>query len=199
MLIGAAIPVPEKHGNVRRRISKDEIVKLLDSGMTQMQVSVLAGVSRERVRQIDLRHSGRTGRERKARNKLDRAFDRWRSIPFVNAAITRGLSVSPIVSDYGRYSPIACLVSEKVVALRTASRNSRYYRYVHIYRPGIECSFAAYTLPDDLGFLIIPEIAYPRKGIDFAIEEPTGNRRGSLGKRHDWRTYINAWHLLEEK
>jgi hypothetical protein len=77
----------------------------------------------------------------------------------------------------------------------------------HVFNRGRYAALRSVSLPADCEYLIvhikkiatwmvIPRAYAPTVQTSFSIQKPDTMRRGANTDRHDWRDYVEAWHLL---
>jgi hypothetical protein len=205
--------------------SYDELKDLFDKGLTQKAIAKLAGVSRERIRQLHAAYFAPfdlSGRERykiitKERQKQKatahaEAIDKLWALKM--AGLEKGLNVEPIITDY---SPVRCYnnlarVNGHLCGVHYAKSTShpsihRSYFNVNISRSLIEnTEFTIIFTGEDarpafiLPSKIISDLQWrgrPHKTIYLPEKKllPYNNQYPKI----DWWNYMEAWHQLEDK
>lgn len=175
----------------RVRADKAEIIAALhNNNRTLADIGAQFGITRERVRQIG------------AAAGINRSFVRARVAaanfqrphcdhPFVLRCCGRGLHCVAL-------SKTVVGVNGKAVRPCMAyARRIGGHVYWSIRRPAEAADYYAFC--SDQFTLIIPGHLAPIKQTMFSASERLPGPKGAYGKRHDYRTYLNAWHYLEEK
>lgn len=172
------IGVPE-HTLVR--VSNVEVAALCNEpGLTHADIGRRLGLSRERVRQIDLQYNNRTARERRPKK-----FPQPKECPFLFACRERGMA--PVAE-----SKNMCVVNGWRCA--SLSAHKRHGKYWSLDMSIQKADFMCYQV--NVGWLIVP--AQRMKGATMVSLNPKPNY-GAKSHNHGWAEFLNAWHLLGVK
>lgn len=196
---------PTHAQGVRHRNAKRLTRWIADESISFAEMSRRLNVSRERVRQLaEQIPKAEKGRERQRKAALRRA----------QAAVTRPDRPGfPIVKELEArriaWRPFRLgntyQFSEKLLRLGSPPRLTcslqRYCKklegYYNINKATNEvCDFYLFVGP--AGVLIFPHEVRPRGQTTFLLNE-TRKAKGVPGARHDWKNYLNAWNLIEER
>lgn len=181
-------------GNFGHRVDHEKIKELLEEGLRPSDVARIIGCSRERIRQLDLKYFGMTGRERSKARRIDNS--RMLPVhPFVAVAMQRGYNVEPITENL-RASTFRILVNGFRCGLFSSSKriiggNS----YWTIKRSPWNLDF--YVWSTSVGFIILPKNKQPADATTISLHEKS--KVGAYSMRHDYIDYLNAWEQLEKK
>lgn len=94
----------------------------------------------------------------------------------------------------------AATVNGHLCALRSFGVRPSNPRYHYIGPLGARADGARFVVLHDKTrglWAIFPRNIFPKSQTLFLVTEPSTNRRGASGNRHDFRQFINAWHLLK--
>lgn len=204
--------------------SYDELKDLFDKGMTQQDIARLAGVSRERIRQIHAAYFAPfdiSGRERykiitKGRQKV-KAIAHAEGVEKLWALIAAGeelgLIVEPIVTEYNssRCYPNLARVNGRLCGVHYAKKIShqsthRYYFHVNIAKNLIEnAEFTIIFTGEDArpAFILPSKIILNLDWRDryyksLYIPEKKLPAYNNQYPKIDWWKYKEAWHQLED-
>jgi hypothetical protein len=203
--------------------SYDELKDLFDKGMTQKDIADLAGVSRERIRQLHAAYFAPfdvSGRERY--KTITRVKQKQKAIAhaegvdklwaLIAVGRERDLKVEPIVTHYNlsRCYPNLAKVNEHLCGVHYAKHSShasihRYYFNVNIARNLVknteftiiftgEDARPAFVLPSKI-LLDLQWRGRPHKTIYLPKKKLPAYK--NQYPRIDWWSYMEAWHQLE--
>jgi len=161
------------------------------------------GITRERVRQYHQAIAGTPGLggQRRTVCTLRSRDQRWREIPDIATLLTTcPLPVVPILTStpLGYALNTVTIMGQRCI-IRHVSLTGPEGRYMAIHRSqpqNVGADFVLYLLPNDRGWLVIPRDRCPTRGTQVSLQPLTGGRGFTKHARHDWREYLNAWHLL---
>lgn len=157
------------------------------------------GLTRERVRQIAEQFYQETGRQRQRACAINNPQYKLPSDSLASQAEKvcreKGFSFQFVSRQFGRrFSPNAAIIANEKCALRHCSERKN--GNIVIRKPLLnaeDSKFMLTPMPDGR-WLIVPRSKWPDKSTEF---QPAALLRpGGKSKRHDWRAYIDAWHLL---
>lgn len=170
---------------------------LTENQLTRREIATRLGCSAERVRQLENKLLGRTGRQAQCERREPEAR-RLQAIfgknVFVNAAKQRGLQVEPFM-----YGTLYCCKSKlyvngKLCLLRRAYKNTGYKaRYLTIRKPSQTAAICVLELGRK-EFLIIPMAEMP-KSTTMCSLVPS---KRTYASSHNWRKYLNNWSVFIE-
>lgn len=197
-----------------------EALKLIEEGeLAPIEIARRTGYTRERIRQLELKYFNRTGRERAVIRRQPEwelrqaaAKARMLAVPFCQAAMAQGFEVElePIPYQagkflyYRRYFRVngkLCWVGAGTRRKLAPSLHLKSTEGYAVFRPPQNCRADTRFLIYDcqhLGlWLIVPKERAPKSQNMVRL---VGEHKipGAYTKRHDWKSYVNAWHLLEE-
>ena len=165
----------------KRKLDLPRLRELLDDlSLSYADIAANLGVTRERVRQMDLKLNGRTAQERKP---LKPEFES----PFCLAAKARGLTASQVNRTSVSVEGLICISAKPIFGQGpqkqyTKIRASKYY-----------CNFMVYPIGAD--WLIVPRQILARETMFSLNPKP---RMGTYSSTHGWPKYLNAWNQLKE-
>jgi hypothetical protein len=181
----------------------EKIKQLLTEGYRPIDVAQIVGCSRERVRQLDWKYFGMTGRERMLIASTTQFNVRYKNAseppehPFVLEALKRGLKVEGVVTAAIKTSVKRVLVNGYRCSLHKAIRrpagNHVYWQIRRVYQTVADF----YIWQGPTGFLILPHDEQPNDATMLTFRPRM--RAGAYSKRHDYLNYLNAWNQLERK
>jgi hypothetical protein len=184
-------------GNFNRQFDHERIKELLEGGVKPIEVAKIVGCTRERVRQLDLKYFGLTGRKRafnvRVKNSTVPPIH-----PFITAARERGCSVEGIPITNLRPSKARVLINGFSCGLFTSSQRrlgKNVYWTIRRSTASAKMDFCIWNTP--IGFLIIPESKQPIHSTCIALRDR--RKPGAYTKPHDYINYLNAWEQLERK
>ena len=191
--------------SVRHRHAKMLSRWLADESVTFAEMSRRLGVSRERVRQLaGLFPKIAKGRERQRRYAVTRSRLRLAESRGPVARVIRELEARritwhplPNTDSYGFSGRVIRLGQPPSVTCSVQSFGKRPTGYFNINKAAKkDCDFYLFVGP--AGILVFPASARPRSQTTFML---MGQRKakGVPGARHDWKQYLHAWHLIEER
>jgi hypothetical protein len=164
---------------------------LTENELTRFEIGKRLGCSAERVRQLEQKLLGRTGRqaqlERRERDerRLRANFERN---GFVKAAKRRGLSVDPAKNRPLDWCKWKFYVNGKLCLLRRAYKNVGFKRrYVAMRRPWQSAAICIVELGRGK-FLIVPMREMPKSRTMFL-----DSSKKAYASKHDWGKYLNNW------
>jgi hypothetical protein len=177
------------------RSDHEKVKELLDQNWRHIDIAKEVKLSRERIRQLDLRYNGRTGRERQIERRLTRAHNAPENA-FTVAARERGLDVQGVPLSHMQPSSSLVRVNGYLCSLhRCIRRPLSHGIYWLVRRTQRRADFYIWECPK--GFIILPPDAQPRTDTMITIEPR--KRPGAYVKRHDYISHLNRWEHLEEK
>jgi hypothetical protein len=184
-------------GNFTRQFDHERIKGLLESGVKPIEVARIVGCTRERVRQLDFKYFGMTGRERSHKRRIEQS-----TIPpihpFIAAARERGYSIEGIPLTNLRPSKARVLINGFRCGLFSSSQRrlgGNVYWTIRRSTSEAAMDFCIWSTP--VGFLIIPKNKQPKDSTCIALRDR--RKPGAYSKRHDYIDYLNAWEQLERK
>lgn len=183
--------------------SKKQLLELLqDSCLTHADIARRFGVSRERMRQLAWKLTGKTGREQRSIRTVNRKMEKWEALPFVKACREQGLSI--VEEDFRRD---LFRVENKLCAVAKASSGGmgkRPYRfwYWRFRRPDKDADIYVWKAGTD--WLIVPVEFAPVGQTSFSKEtlyeqgKSNINRHGAHSKKH-YKQWLNAWGIFRNE
>lgn len=188
MKILEQIPTPP-HFNTR--VDKNRLLALLQEDcLNHTDIARRLGVSKERIRQLANQLINQTGRERQQVCGFNKCEALISAIPFVAEARSRGLEAGPY-----RMQKRLFVVNGYVCAIFLGRWRGYKKRYLSVHAPDCDADFAIYTVPGQSRFVIIPQAEWPTRRTAFSLEPLA--KQPSYSGRHNWRSYVDAWHLLK--
>ena len=195
------------HRNHRR------ILALLEKPcITYSEIALRLGLSRERVRQIARDFTNHdTGHERVKMCSFSKSYQEWEQYPRIKSLgqVNPKLELLPIHRLYDfppkrRLLVRKLLINGYVCCLRSASH--RKYQCspgfeVVIYGKGLpsEVEYALFYLAAKDCWFVFPRERVPRNRTSFILRPDIiqpGQSGYTISIRHDYQSYLNAWHLL---
>ena len=180
------------HKNHRR------IKRLLDSPCVSFsEVARRLPVTPERVRQIaDRELKGLKGHPRQQACSLEHRTTEISPLVkmVLDKCAERKIPSEPKMG-FSRFWSTAVLINGKEVRISSATPNAR--GYVALHRTNAD--FLIVFIVNEKDWLIIPRAAMPTGSTTISLNPPMSTRGISPSRRHDWRQYINAWHLLKSE
>ncbi|HKW89780.1 MAG TPA: hypothetical protein VJN21_13610 [Candidatus Acidoferrales bacterium] len=196
---------PTHAQGVRHRYAKTLTRWIADDTISFAEMSRRLKVSRERVRQLaEQLPKAETGRARQRKAALIRAREALLRADTPGARVVqeleeRGIAWEP-VQLHDSYD-----FSEKLIRIGSPPRltcslqrfGKKLEGYYNINKATSRpCDFYLFAGP--AGVLIFPPEARPRGQTTFLLNEER-KAKGVPRARHDWKDYLNAWHLVEDK
>ena len=214
MKVSDTVRARSQHKNCTWHRQYKRITRLLSRPCVNFaEIGRRTGITRERVRQIytDILKQG-TGRERAivcAINHNEELASQAKSIvapevkTFWGLAESRGFTCSPVPAKTSskyrcKYQRHALTVNGRLIVARSLLQSGRYFL---MHRPiNSLAELAVHQLPDGR-WMIVPHEKWPRTRTSFALTytQHGAARAVQTSFRHDWRDYIDAWHLLAPK
>jgi hypothetical protein len=190
----------------RQKVDRNLLLQLLrENKLTRDEIGNRVGCSGERVRQLERKLLGRTGRQAQRERResgadarrLQANFDRNE---FVKAAKQQGLNVTPAKQRPLDWFKRKLYVNGKLCLRRRAYKNVGYRgRYVAVRKPWQkgrkpwqEGDICVVEL-EKAAFLIIPMEEMPKSVTMFCLYDPV------YTLRHRWGKYLNNWSAFTEK
>jgi hypothetical protein len=160
------------------------------------------GLTRERVRQIAEKFCQETGRERQQACAINRLSLQLSSnclaMKAENLCRKRGLQFQLTEREgHGhQLSTRSVIIENQKSVLRRCS--VRKNRNIVIHKPALNAKDAEFMLSymPDGRWLVVPRSKWPR-GASTEFQPAPLEKPGAKGRRHDWRAFIDAWHLLK--
>ena len=180
-------------------VNRKLLLRLLtENELTLYEIGKRVGCSGERVRQLEERLLGRTGRqaqlERRKRAE-QRAQANFERNEFIKAAKQRGLFVEPVKHGPLDWCKSKFYVNGNLCLLRRAYKNvGRKPHYLAIRRPWQKAAICVIEL-ERKRFLIIPMEEMPKSKTMCSLD----SSKRAYASRHDWRKYLNNWSPFTEK
>lgn len=187
----------EKHRTSVGHRRGAELRSLLESGVRFSQIARELGLSRERVGQLARRMGAGTGREQRRNQKMAKRLSRNRFSPYceeLSQHVTLDFHVTPQSDEV--LPPALCRLNGILCTIRPAWHRPSLPRYTALgaYRERLPAKMVLFRLGPDR-WLIVPASRL-RHPTSVLLNEEV-RRKGS--HRSDWKSYINAWHLLNGK
>lgn len=179
-----------------KQFDHERIKSLLDDGVKPTEVARIMGCSRERIRQLDFKYFGLTGRERCKMRRVEESKIPP-SHPFVTLAQERGYKVEAVALGNLRPSKCRILINGFRCGLFTSSRRVLGKNTYWTIRRSPASAVDFYIWSTPVGFLIIPKNKQPKDSTCIALRDR--RKPGAYSKRHDYINYLNAWEQLERK
>ena len=156
------------------------------------------GLSRERVRQIANQYYQETGRQRQHACAISKPKLPPNCLALQAEKVCRekGLAFQfagrPF--DGRQFSASAAIIANEKCVLRRCSARKNGNIVVRKPRSNADdVKFMLMPMPE-IRWLIVPKSKWPNKSTEF--QSGALRRPGATCRRHDWRAYIDAWHLL---
>jgi|SRR5579871_13406 len=185
---------------VSRRIDYAVVKKMLADNVAHAQIARTVHCSRERIRQLDMRWNGLTGRAR-GDHRFRTQPAALPEHPFIEEAIRRGMTVEPVFRKNGGVFERRILVNGHRVYLhydvsmsRCGSTNGHIYYRVLASR--IAADFYVNVMPGARTYMILPASKRPTGPTAISLEAYNPGKPGAHSYRHDYLDYVEAWHLL---
>lgn len=160
--------------------------------MTYAEIGRRVGLSRERIRQIDLKKHGRKGMERKRACILPGPTVPKRA--FIQACEDRGLEVSASMKRNGYSARLSFVVINGWLCKMLKAVLSSNYGYPQYCIAPVRSKADVYVYELSEGeFLIVPLGNEPVVKTGFCVNRLRKNRRTEC---RDWHSYRDAWHFL---
>lgn len=156
---------------------------LEDFSLTYSDISRILGVTRERVRQLDMKLNGRCAMERRLTKRTPEFIS-----PFLLAARANGLSAFHVTKQSVSTNGLICTVATAIFGTGPGKK------YVRLKPSTNFCDFMVFPIGDD--WLIVPRHMFV--GLSTTISLNPKRNMGTLSSTHGWPKYLNAWHQLEE-
>jgi predicted transcriptional regulator len=164
------------------------------------EIADRVGITRERVRQIARTMGITPGRQRMSACALTRRDAQFHSDPKFSRLRRRtsdlNLTLEPFPSKH-RWQVHRVIINGKPCKLTSAKLygNSVVLSPKRVH-PDVD--FVIVSI-NNRTFMVFPTAQYPKKGTKFSMTlNPHSSKGITHTHRHDWRDYIEAWHLLGE-
>lgn len=175
--------------------------------VTLAEIGQRLGVTRERARQIarDLEYQARERSDVCSLRRTFQAVDEVLALPILIALKTAcdrvGVDFSTVSTAKSASSRVVRLNGLRCAVLKAHMRGGHGENVVNIRRPrgARGMSFLAYWISARDRWLIVPAGSAPAASTMFSLNEPDSGKPGPTSARKDWRSYLDAWHLLKEE
>lgn len=184
---------------MQTKVNHERVKALLaENCLTQAEIARRVGCSRERIRQLCHKYQHETGRQREDICRINRM--EFPEHPFVKSVLEKGFNVTISLGERGLPLKRSIFVNGKLCRMAATHRRHLYgnrNEYWHIRRPSVYADFYVWWMDDSSDCLIVPYEKAPSSQTTITVDRSL-KLPGPYHIRHDWKDYLNAYHLLGE-